>query len=381
MVRSSFLAVAVGLAIAVALAVPAAAEVPAGIVQSLALLRDAALSGRTETAAAIFADDLALVSQSGKLYARKDAIADLGNGFVAYDNTDVTGRFDGDTAIVSLVNRRQRPRLDAASFRVLQSWRMRGGRWLLVAQSSSAISPNTVATDATLKPQTIIERAYAAAGGDLYRYPGSYHLHGIYLDYKGGPQPVEYKPYDLYRVQPKDHPRGRVADGKIRVSAYKDGKPTMQIAFDGEKTYGIDGPTGDGADAPFWRTTMGFGMIRFALSLGYTLKRLADDMVDGKPAYNVRVTDPFGESAVFSVRLADARLVRVQFLTPRGLHDRIFDEFFTKPGSPWVQPGRVRSFINGEKEAEFTYSDFTIGAKLPDDLFVIRPDQFPKDKR
>jgi Domain of unknown function (DUF4440) len=368
-------------AIALILAAPAGAEVPAGVTAALDTIRAAALSGKVETAAPLFAPELVLVSQSGKAYDRAAALADLGNGFVAWDNAEVQGRVEADTAVVGFVNRRQRPKMDAAAFRILQTWQQRNGKWLLVAQSSTAVAVTAPASDPALTPQTIIERAYAAAGGDLYRYPGTYHLHGVYLDYKSGPVPVEYKPYDLYRVQPKDHPRGRVADGKIRISAYKDGKPTMQIAFDGAKTYGIDGPTGEGADAPFWRTTMGFGMIRFALSPGYTTKRVADDLVDGKPAYTIRVTDPAGESAVFSVRIADARLVRVQFATPRGLHDRIFSEFFTKPGSPWVQPGRIRSFINGEKEAEFTYSDFTIGKPLPDDLFVIKPGQFPKDKR
>ena len=373
--------VAVSVAAGMMLAAPAFAQVPPEVGVALDAIRAAALSGKTETAAALFAPDLVLVSQSGKTYDRAAALADLGNGFAAWNNSEIDGSVDGDTAIVTLVNRRQRPKIDAASFRVLQTWKQRAGKWLLVAQSSSPVVASTAPTDPALTPQAIIERAYAAAGGELYRYPGSYHLHGVYLDYKSGPVPVEYKPYDLYRVQPRVHPRGRVADGKIRVSAYKDGKPTMQIAFDGAKTYGIDGPTGEGADAPFWRTTMGFGMIRFALLPDYSLKRLADDIVDGKPAYMVRVTDSTGESAVFSIRIADARLVRVAFATPRGLHDRIFSEFFTKAGSPWVQPGRIRSFINGEKEAEFTYSDFTIGAKLPDDLFVITAGQFPKDKR
>jgi hypothetical protein len=251
----------------------------------------------------------------------------------------------------------------------------------LSAVVAVAIAGPAMAAAPAPTPEAIILRAYEAAGGDLYRYPGTYHLHGAYLDYRAGPVPVVYKPYDLYRVQPRDHPRGRVADGKIRVSAYKDGQPSMQVAFDGVQTYNMDGPTGEGAEAPFWRTTMGFGMIRFALSPGYRLQLLADDSVDGKPVHMINVTDPAGESAVFSVRKADARLVRVSFPTPRGLHDRIFSDFFTKKGSRWVQPGRVRSFINGVKEAEFTYTDFKIGAPLADDLFVIRAGQYPKAQR
>jgi hypothetical protein len=226
-------------------------------------------------------------------------------------------------------------------------------------------------------PQAIIERAYKAAGGDTYRYPGTLQISGSMIDYKGA-TPVEYKPYSMSRVQPRDHPRGRVIDGKIRISAYRDGKPAMQIAFDGKTTYNMEGPTTDGPDAPFWRTTMGFGMIRFALSPGYKVERLADDSVDGAPTYTVRVTDTANESAVFSIRIDNARFVKVVFPTPRGVHERIFSDFFTKPGVSWVQPGRVRSYINGIKETEFRYTDFEIGKPYPDDLFVIKLGQFPK---
>ena len=125
---------------------------------------------------------------------------------------------------------------------------------------------------------------------------------------------------------------------------------------------------------------MGFGMIRFALSPGYSLTRLADDKVDNEPVRMIRVTDPSGESAVFSIRKADYRVVRVAFPTPRGLHERIFSEFFTKPGTTWVQPGRVRSFINGEKEAEFIWTDYRIGIPLKDELFVIAPGQYAAAK-
>jgi hypothetical protein len=128
--------------------------------------------------------------------------------------------------------------------------------------------------------RTIVERAFAAASGDAWRYPGTIWLKGKYLDFKAGFVLDAHEPYELYRVQPRDHPSGNVADGKIRVSSYRDGKATMHIAFDGTKTYDIDGPTGDGADSPFWRLTMGFGMIRFALDPGYTLTRLPGPRLD-----------------------------------------------------------------------------------------------------
>ena len=253
--------------------------------------------------------------------------------------------------------------------------------WSLILVAAVFSAPTFAADVQSPDARTIIERAYMAAGGDSYRYPKSIYLRGSYLDFKDRLAPVVYAPYELYRVQPRDHPNGHLADGKIRVSAYLDGKPTMQMAFDGAKTYDLNGPTGEGADAPFWRLTMGFGMIRFALDPGYRVERLPDDLVDGKPSYTVRVIDPGGESALFSVRIADARIVKIVFATPRGLHERVFSNFFSKPGVKWVQPGRVRSMINGVKEAEFLYTDFAIGRDLADDLFVIMTGQFPSDKK
>ncbi len=375
MVKRLGAAGAVVVAMFAATAVQAASDLPAGIRAGLDAIRTAALS-KGDGANAIFAPDLKLISQSGTLYARKDALVDLRGGFDVWDNRDVIVQMTGNAAVVTLINRRQRTGLDVAEFRIMQIWQQRAGTWQLTAQSSTAII-TPAAAKADLSPQSIIERAYAAAGGDTYRYPGTLQISGSMIDYKPA-VPVEYKPYSMSRVQPRDHPRGRVIDGKIRISAYRDGKPAMQIAFDGKTTYNMDGATTDGPDAPFWRTTMGFGMIRFALNPGYKVERLADDRVDNAPTYTVRVTDAADESAVFSVRIDNARLVRVVFPTPRGVHERVFSDFFTKPGISWVQPGRVRSYINGIKETEFLYTDFEVGKAYPDTMFVIAKGEFPK---
>ena len=68
---ASALAVAAGMM----LAAQVAAEVPSGVAAALDTIRVAALSGKTETAAPIFARDLVLVSQSGKSYDRMAALA------------------------------------------------------------------------------------------------------------------------------------------------------------------------------------------------------------------------------------------------------------------------------------------------------------------
>jgi hypothetical protein len=123
------------MSLAVALLLAAASPTDA-----LAVIRSAALSRDTAPAATLFADDLALVSQSGKLFGKAEALVDLGNGFEAWENSEVVERAAGPVIIVTLVNSRKRPNTDAARFRVLQVWRKDAGTWRLAAQSSTRIA-------------------------------------------------------------------------------------------------------------------------------------------------------------------------------------------------------------------------------------------------
>ena len=113
---------------------------PAEIRANLETIEKAALSGDTKAAAALLADDFVLISQSGKVYARDIALQDLASGFTSWVNSEISVQLEGSTAVVVLVNRRQRTGLPEGSFRVMQLWRQREGRWVLVAQSSARIS-------------------------------------------------------------------------------------------------------------------------------------------------------------------------------------------------------------------------------------------------
>lgn len=133
MTRTAGLALA-GLAATLGVTPLSAATDP---VAALDVFRAAALSGDTRQAAALMADQLVLVSQSGKVYGKAEALADLGGGFIAWDNTDIAARNEsGHTRVLSFVNRRQRPAMAAARFRVLQVWQARADRFRLIAQSS-----------------------------------------------------------------------------------------------------------------------------------------------------------------------------------------------------------------------------------------------------
>lgn len=116
---------------------PVAAASAEGEIQAgLAAIRSAALSEDTSTAAPLLAQEMAMISQSGKLYPRDGALADLGNGFAIWENSEIVIRADRKLAIVTLINQRQRPDMPVARFRVLQTWKKISGHWLLAAQSS-----------------------------------------------------------------------------------------------------------------------------------------------------------------------------------------------------------------------------------------------------
>src|SRR5690554_6588673 len=93
-----------------------------GIAAALLQIRDAALASKPDMAASLFAEDLALVSQSGKLYGKEAALFDLRNGFEKWDNSDIVVRKMDDAAIVTFVNNRTRTGMEPTGFLVMQVW-------------------------------------------------------------------------------------------------------------------------------------------------------------------------------------------------------------------------------------------------------------------
>ncbi len=125
------------------LALASETEKSSDIEAALSQIRDAAIASKPEIAASLFAEDLALISQSGKLYGKEAALFDLGNPFTAWDNSEVVVREWSDNAIVTFVNNRTRAGMEPAEFLVMQVWRKDGDRWVMAAQSSTAIKKKT----------------------------------------------------------------------------------------------------------------------------------------------------------------------------------------------------------------------------------------------
>lgn len=221
-----------------------------------------------------------------------------------------------------------------------------------------------------LSARAIVERATAAAGGETWRRPKTLALFGYGVFYRDGAA-IVHERYEMFRVYPEFKPDAHRADGKVRINAWRDGAVAFQLAFDGARSYTEKGPQPPSEADRQWAENFGFGVIRFALDEGYGLARKPDDLVDGRPAYTIEVTDPAGAKTLFSIARDDFAVLKVGFATPRGFHERIYSDFWVKPGLDWVQPGRIRLFYNGVKQNEIIWRDFRLNEPMPDDLFVI----------
>jgi hypothetical protein len=221
-----------------------------------------------------------------------------------------------------------------------------------------------------LDARTIVERAHAAAGGIVWARPVTLHLVGeaVFFTSQG---PVRHERYEMWRVYPDAKTNAHAADGKVRIQSWLNGETGILLAFDGTRSYTAAGLQPPSEADRQWSENFGFGVIRNALDDGFTLTRGPDDLVDGKPCHVITVTDPTGSATIFAIDVDSYAVTRVGFMTPRGWHERTYSDFYRQPGSPWVQPGRIRLTYNGIKQNEIIWTSFTVNEPMDDSLFVI----------
>ncbi len=101
---------------------------------------EAALKSDTSVAEKIYAQDMILTSQSGKVYLKKDALLDLKNPFEKYENSEL--RFihlSQKVVVVNYLNTRQRKTLEEAKYRVTAVWKKNKTGWQIVSLQSTKI--------------------------------------------------------------------------------------------------------------------------------------------------------------------------------------------------------------------------------------------------
>lgn len=234
----------------------------------------------------------------------------------------------------------------------------------------AAQPPTLMPTQPDLDAATIMQRAHEAAGGAQWVRPQSLALTGYAVFYRDG-RASRHEQHRMWRVYAGDKRDAHRADGKVRIESVREGRAVIDISFDGRHTYTPAGRAAPSAADAQWSSSFGFGVVRHALDNGYTLARLPDDLVDGRPAWVINVTDPAGGETRFAIAHDDKAILRVGFDTPRGWHERIYSGFFSNPGERWRQPARVRLYYDGVKVNEVVWTGYQINAVLPDCLFVL----------
>lgn len=213
-------------------------------------------------------------------------------------------------------------------------------------------------------------KAHAAAGGTTWSRPVSLTMDGYAVFYQDGAA-AKTEQHRMWRVYDAGKTDAHKVDGKVRIESIRDGKALINLSYDGEITYTPKGPKPKSETDKQWSSSFGFGVIRHALDDGYSLSRLPDDLIDGRPVFLVRVTDPAGGTTQFGIAQDDYAILKVGFNTPRGWHERIYSNFYSNPGEAWVQPGRVRLYYNGVKANEVIWTSYAINQNLPACLFKL----------
>jgi len=251
----------------------------------------------------------------------------------------------------------------------------RVGSLVVLGMVSACSAPNQTAdTLATLMPSggltatEIMQKAHEAAGGKTWTRPKSLSMSGYGVFYKDG-QATRHESHKMWRVYAGEKTDAHKVDGEVRIEAIRNGQAVIDLSYDGEVTYTPGGQQPKSASDKRWSSNFGFGVVRHALDAGYTLGRLPDDLIDGRPAFMVDVQDPAGGSTYFGIAQDNYAILKVAFDTPRGWHERIYSNFYSNPGEAWVQPGRVRLYYAGVKANEVIWESYTINNNLPDCLF------------
>lgn len=241
----------------------------------------------------------------------------------------------------------------------------------LLLASCTASGGDTADMDA----QTIMRRAIDAAGGDSWTNAKTLTLKGRGIFWPKGTQEGSYvaDDYRMWRAFSGARTVAHGPDGWVRIDSKAGGKTIFQIGFDGETTWTQDGIVPADKAATLWANNFGFGIIREALEEGFTLARKPDDQVDGYPSFFVEITDPNGAVTMFGIAKDDYAIRYVGFGTPRGFHERRYDDFVMLDDPPWRQARSVRLFYNGVKANHILWDETVVDAPLERALFQSAP--------
>ncbi|ANU06355.1 hypothetical protein [Paraurantiacibacter namhicola] len=242
----------------------------------------------------------------------------------------------------------------------------------VAAPAQSEGEAGAAASDSASQARAVVEAGVAAHGGDGWLDPGTLMLVGYAEFYAADSTAVRSRAddYRMWRVYDAGRTSAHAAEGKVRISARSEGAVLFEVGFDGETTWNEKGIVPKAQADAFWASNFGFGIVRSALEEGFTLQLAPPRMVDGHAVELVRIVDPQGQETLFGFD-ADSHFIRyLAFRTPRGWHERTYDDFIRMPDSGWVQARTVTLYYDGVKSNTVWWREVAVGEPLDDALFA-----------
>lgn len=229
------------------------------------------------------------------------------------------------------------------------------------------------ARDGSAEPaRSVLEAAVKAAGGENWLNPQTLVLSGRAVFY--APDGVTPRStaddYRMWRAMNPERTMSHGADGKVRITSKSAGKLMFEVGYDGETTWTEKGIMPKAAADAYWAANFGFGIIRRALEPGFTLERAPDRNIEGHALDMIRVIDPQGGKTLFGIDKRSRYIRYMGFMSPRGWHERIYDDFVRYRKPDWVQARSVTLIYDGVKANTVFWEKAQVNAAIDPALFA-----------
>ncbi|WP_123906231.1 hypothetical protein [Sphingorhabdus sp. YGSMI21] len=242
---------------------------------------------------------------------------------------------------------------------------------LLLALFALAMPAAQAQSETSPTGAEILALAREAAGGDQWANARTLSLSGRAIFYgETGHEPrAVADDYRMWRIFDPDREVAHGADGKVRIIAKAGDRLVFEVGFDGETTWTERGITPKAEADRFWASNFGFGIIRHAGKPGFVATRMPDDTLAGHALYMVQLTDPGGGQTLFGVDRESHAIRSMGFRTPKGWHQRLYDDFVELQNPRWLQARHVTLYYDGRKANEVFWTETRVNGVIDAGLF------------
>jgi hypothetical protein len=253
-------------------------------------------------------------------------------------------------------------------------------RRLLIITPAAAAATVALPAIANTGPEgpALMLLATESHGGEAWARVKTLVLHGraVFWGPAGAAPRSSAEQYSMWRVFDPERSAAHGAEGKVRIVGRTGDRLMFTVGYDGRTTWTERGITPPAEADAFWASNFGFGIIRHATKPGFKAERIADGWSHGHPVHLVRLTDPKGSISLFGIDTKTYAVRSIGFTTPRGWHERHYDDFVRQAAPAWLQAREVTLYYNGAKSNTVFWQTWQIDRPIDDAVFA-PPTSFP----